>query len=82
MNKPICCGKPCQPVKKEFGHYGKFFMDRNGLMWAAGSVIMYFRCRVCNHHGVPYSDSFDTSHMAAMDEVRRLGMEYDATLSP
>lgn len=81
MNKPTCCGKICQPVKREYGKYGYCWKSPNGLTRAAGSIILYFRCRVCGHNGVPFSKMADTSYMDGLDAIRTEGMKFDASLS-
>lgn len=81
MNKPICCDKICQPVKQTFGKYGYFWKSENDLKWALGSIILYFRCRVCGHLGVPFNETNDTTYMDSLPSIREEGMKFDATLS-
>lgn len=79
MSKPMCCGKPCQPVKQTFGRYGYYWICNRGFKWVAGSVMLYFRCRVCGHNGVPYSTTKNTSYMDSLAAIREEGLKFDAT---
>lgn len=81
MNKPTCCGKICQPVKKTYGKYGYFWISKDGLKWALGSIVLFFRCRVCGHLGVPFSTATDSTYMDSLDAIREEGIKFDATLS-
>lgn len=80
MNKPIHCGKICQPTKKEYGKYGYYFKSESGMKWFAGSVMLHFRCRVCGYLGVPFIEKWDNSYMLSLNILREEGIKFDQTL--
>jgi hypothetical protein len=61
MNKPLHCGKLCQPVMlRQIVSKRPFFN-----CW-----IQFFRCRVCGEQFVPYQTSADTSYMDSLEPLR------------
>lgn len=62
--KPIHCGKPARPWRKEWPTY-----------W-----VEAYRCRVCGFIGLPTNQVFNQDHMNAMDALREAGIRFDAEL--
>lgn len=76
MSVPICCGKRATPYHKDYG-----FTQQWGLCWEEG-----FRCKVCGAIRLPVElpptlQFMGAAYRSRYEEVRALGMAFDATLT-